>query len=228
MPLPVARPTITAFIPLPRARVVDNEPTGSLGNAVHEAAVASARPAREPILALVAPIRELPPPAKRHVLTAHEKLWAPVRLASLAPVDTFRDTGSGLPRAPYDRQTAVYVIADKKVYLPDGTALEAHSGLGEMMDDPRFVNVRMRGATPPHVYDLTMREQLFHGVEAIRLTPIRGEDAIFGRDGLLAHSYMLGPRGDSNGCVSFRDYDAFLDAFKDGKISRLAVIARLD
>jgi hypothetical protein len=39
---------------------------------------------------------------------------------------------------------------------------------------------------------------------------------------------MLGPNGQSNGCVSFRHYDAFLDAFKQGKISRMAVIARLD
>jgi len=29
---------------------------------------------------------------------------------------------------PYDRQTAVYDIAAKMVYLPDGTRLEAHSG----------------------------------------------------------------------------------------------------
>jgi hypothetical protein len=39
---------------------------------------------------------------------------------------------------------------------------------------------------------------------------------------------MLGPRGDSNGCVSFKNYAAFLRAYKTGKISRLAVIARLD
>jgi hypothetical protein len=73
-----------------------------------------------------------------------------------------------------------------------------------------------------------MREALFHGVEAIRLTPLGGERAIFGRDGLLAHTYMLGPRGDSNGCVSFKNYSAFLRAFKDKKFDRLAVIAQLD
>jgi hypothetical protein len=39
---------------------------------------------------------------------------------------------------------------------------------------------------------------------------------------------MLGRSGQSNGCVSFRDYDTFLDAYKAGKINRLAVIARLD
>jgi hypothetical protein len=39
---------------------------------------------------------------------------------------------------------------------------------------------------------------------------------------------MLGPSGQSNGCVSFKDYDTFLDAFKDGKINRIAVIAKMD
>src|SRR4029077_19314868 len=91
---------------------------------------------------------------------------------------------------------------------------------------PRFVQVRMRGATPPHVYDLTMRERLFHGVEAIRMTPLGGDEAIFGRDGILAHTYMLGPNGQSNGCVSFKDYDAFLEAFLRGEIDRLVVVPR--
>jgi hypothetical protein len=38
---------------------------------------------------------------------------------------------------------------------------------------------------------------------------------------------MLGPNGDSNGCVSFRDYNAFLQAYRNGEIKRLAVVARL-
>jgi hypothetical protein len=112
--------------------------------------------------------------------------------------------------------------------MPDGTKLEAHSGLGDMLDDPRHVRVKMRGATPPHVYDLTMREQLFHGVKALRLVPVGGEGEIFGRSGLLAHTYMLGPNGDSNGCVSFRNYDAFLKAYVNNKVKRLVVVARLD
>lgn len=185
-------------------------------------ALAPALPPRKP---------ERQKPAKSgHKLTAYEKLYGgPVRLASLGPVEMTPNLGAdGLPRAPYDRQTAVYIITEKKVYLPDGTVLEAHSGLGDKMDDPRFVNVRMRGATPPHVYRLKMREALFHGVEAIRMLPLNGEEAIFGRDGLLAHTYMLGPSGQSNGCISFRDYDTFLEAFKAGKISQIAVLAKLD
>jgi len=131
------------------------------------------------------------------------------------------------PPAGYDRTTAVYDISARTVYLPDGTRLEAHSGLGPYLDDPQHVDLRMRGATPPHVYELQAREELFHGVAALRLVPVGGDASIFGRAGLLAHTYMLGPNGDSNGCVSFRDYDAFLKAFKDGKITRLAVVAKL-
>jgi hypothetical protein len=130
--------------------------------------------------------------------------------------------------APYDRSTAVYDISAHMVYLPDGTKLEAHSGLGNMLDDPRHVNVRMHGATPPHLYELTPREALFHGVPALRLNPVGGDDAIFGRSGLLAHTYMLGPNGDSNGCVSFKDYNAFLNAYHNQGIKRLAVVARVE
>ena len=52
------------------------------------------------------------------------------------------------------------------------------------------------GVTPPHIYEFKPREALFHGVPALRLTPVGGEDKIFGRTGLLAHTYMLGPNGD--------------------------------
>jgi hypothetical protein len=130
--------------------------------------------------------------------------------------------------APYERDTAVYDITAKTVYLPDGTKLEAHSGLGSNLDDPRSSRVRMRGVTPPHIYNLKPREALFHGVPALRLTPIGGENAIYGRDGLLAHTFMLGPNGDSNGCVSFKDYYAFLDAYRNKGIRKLAVLARVD
>jgi hypothetical protein len=86
----------------------------------------------------------------------------------------------------------------------------------------------MRGVTPPHLYDLTPREALFHGVPALRLNPVGGEGTIYGRSGLLAHTFMLGPNGDSNGCVSFRDYNAFLNAYRNQGIRRLAVVARID
>jgi hypothetical protein len=126
----------------------------------------------------------------------------------------------------YDQYTAVYDLSAHMVYLPNGTRLEAHSGLGDRLDDPNHVNERMHGATPPHLYELQPREASFHGVQALRLNPI-GSGDIFGRAGLLAHSYMLGPNGDSNGCVSFKDYDAFLRAYQNGEIKKLAVVARL-
>ncbi|WP_064695970.1 DUF2778 domain-containing protein [Rhizobium aegyptiacum] len=123
---------------------------------------------------------------------------------------------------------AIYDIENSTVYLPNGERLEAHSGLGKMRDKPRYADKKMRGPTPPHTYVLTMREALFHGVEAIRLTPVEGSDAIFDRVGLLAHTYMLGKNGDSNGCVSFKDYKRFLAAYKRGEIKQLVVVPRLN
>jgi hypothetical protein len=38
---------------------------------------------------------------------------------------------------------------------------------------------------------------------------------------------MLGPNGQSNGCVSFRDYDKFLRAFLKGQVDRMVVVAAL-
>ena len=125
-----------------------------------------------------------------------------------------------------DSRTAIYDIAAHAVYLPNGKRLEAHSGLGRHLDDPRSVNLNGRGPTPPNVYDLVLREQLFHGVRAIRLIPA-GEGKMYGRDGMLAHSYMLGPNGQSNGCVSFSNYPAFLNAFLRGEVDRLVVVERL-
>ncbi|MDG4884213.1 tlde1 domain-containing protein [Mesorhizobium sp. WSM4884] len=122
---------------------------------------------------------------------------------------------------------AVYDISAKTVYMPDGSKLEAHSGLGSMVDQPRFVNRKNVGPTPPDTYNLSLRESRFHGVEAIRLTPTSGGNK-YGRDGLLAHTYMLrGGRAESNGCVVFKDYQRFLSAYKKGKIKRLVVVPRL-
>lgn len=118
---------------------------------------------------------------------------------------------------------AVYDISAKTVYMPDGSRLEAHSGLGSMADQARYANRKNAGPTPPHTYDLRLRESRFHGVEALRLTPIDGKNK-FGRDGFLAHTYLLrGRRGESSGCVVFKDYASFLAAFKKGKIKRLVV-----
>jgi len=123
--------------------------------------------------------------------------------------------------------TAIYDIEAKTVYLPSGERLEAHSGLGHMRDNPRYVDRKNTGPTPPETYNLTYRESLFHGVQALRLTPANGA-RVYGRDGLLAHTYMLrGGRGESNGCVVFKDYNRFLAAFRRGEIKRLKVVSRM-
>ena len=122
---------------------------------------------------------------------------------------------------------AIYDIERGLVYLPNGETLEAHSGIGRMRDNPAFVDRRNWGPTPPHIYDLTLRERPFLGVQAIRLTPVGGDAAVFGRDGFLAHTYMLRRPGDSNGCVVFKEYHRFLAAFKKGQIKQMVVVPRL-
>jgi hypothetical protein len=155
-----------------------------------------------------------PVPAPRHASAREERLK--IAEASL---------GLSLPLDSGGR-TAIYDIAARTVYLPDGTRLEAHSGLGSLLDNPRHIRTKMQGATPPNVYNLTLREGLFHGVRAIRLVPV-DDGKMYGRDGILAHSYMLGPSGQSNGCVSFRNYPAFLNAFLKGEVNRIVVVEHL-
>ena len=119
---------------------------------------------------------------------------------------------------------AIYDIAAHVVYLPNGDALEAHSGYGQWLDDPQSFARKDRGVTPPNVYKLSLREKLFHGVQALRLTPVGEDVKMYGRDGILAHTYMLGANGQSNGCVSFKEYTKFLQAFTSGEVDRLIVV----
>jgi hypothetical protein len=157
-----------------------------------------------------------------------DMLPARITLASLAPDGgLLAGRGPNLASLGYDNFTAVYDISAHAVYLPNGSKLEAHSGYGRLKDDPGHVSEHMVGATPPSVYDLKPRERLFHGVEALRMLPVGGGDTL-GRTGLLAHSYMLGPNGDSNGCVSIRNYESFLQAYKNGEIKRLVVVPNLN
>jgi hypothetical protein len=196
-------PTVEAAIPLPRAR---------------------------PVLANLQPAGSDPAPVSSDNRTMFEKLadLVPMRftLASLTPGDGLLGERKDLSALGYDGQTAVYDISAQIVYLPNGTKLEAHSGLGSLMDNPAHINQRMVGATPPNVYDLKPREKLFHGVAALRMTPV-GENEMHGRTGLLVHSYMLGPNGDSNGCVSIKEYDRFLAAYTNGDVKRLVVVPSL-
>jgi hypothetical protein len=143
--------------------------------------------------------------------------------ASFRPTQVRKEFGA----SEDDGRTAIYDITAQAVYLPGGRRLEAHSGLGELMDNPGYVHVKMRGSTPPNIYNLTLRERTFHGVRAIRLNPVDG-GRMHGRAGILAHSYMLGSNGQSNGCVSFSNYPEFLNAYLKGEITRLAVVERLE
>jgi hypothetical protein len=149
-----------------------------------------------------------------------------ITLASLAPDGGLFSARPNLTSLGYDNLTAVYDVSARTVYMPDGSKLEAHSGLGSLMDDPGHVNQPNAGATPPNVYELKPRERLFHGVQALRMIPV-GDNDTLGRSGLLVHSYMLGPNGDSNGCVSIRDYEKFLKAFSSGEVKRLVVVPNL-
>jgi len=197
------------------ARVIRDAPepehTGSIGASYKVAALAFAPP-DQPIV----PPRDNPDPLPLP--------RARPRLAALTPAD---DPAVKFEQSARPARTAIYDITARTVYLPSGERLEAHSGLGDLMDNPRYVSRKNQGATPPNTYRLTLRESLFHGVQAIRLNPV-DEKAMFGRDGILAHSYMLGPSGQSNGCISFRDYPRFLRAFLRGEIDRIVVVVKLD
>jgi hypothetical protein len=149
-----------------------------------------------------------------------------ITLASLTPGDGLFRSGPDLGSLGYDSFTAVYDISAQAVYLPNGVKLEAHSGLGSRMDKVDSVGERMVGATPPGTYELKPREKLFHGVRALRMNPVDSESTL-GRTGLLVHTYMLGPNGDSNGCVSIRNYERFLKAYSDGEVTRLVVVPSL-
>ncbi|MBR0828107.1 DUF2778 domain-containing protein [Bradyrhizobium manausense] len=189
------------------------------------------RPAQADIAAQIASSQAFasttPATDNRTMLQKLGDLWpGKIRLASLTPGDGLFRKGPDLAALGYDSQTAVYDISARAVYLPGGLVLEAHSGMGNLKDDPDHVDKRMVGATPPATYDLKPREKLFHGVRALRMTPAEGSSAL-GRVGLLTHSYMLGPGGDSNGCVSIKDYERFLKAYDNGEFSRLVVVPNL-
>jgi Tlde1 domain len=162
-------------------------------------------------------------PASRSAASVPVPARKPVRVAT---ADARIDLPAAAPAPEADNRTAIYDISARVVYLPNGAKLEAHSGLGEHLDDVRYVSAKNRGPTPPNVYQLSLRERPFHGVRALRLTPV-GDGEMYGRAGILAHSYMLGPNGQSNGCVSFKDYQAFLNAYLKGDIERLVVVEHL-
>ena len=220
----------------PKSTADEAEATGEEAKTATAATSGIPLPKPRPVLAdLEAPastaVAQADPPAPatdhRTLLDKLSGLLPRIRLASLTPDSGLYRRGPDLAALGFDKSTAVYDISAKAVYLPDGVALEAHSGIGNLRDDPTHVNQHMLGATPPAVYELKPREKLFHGVPALRMTPTDGS-SIFGRSGLLVHPFMLGPEGDSNGCVSIKYYERFLKAYNDGEINRLIVVPNLN
>jgi hypothetical protein len=203
-----SKPPAPAGIPLPRSRP------------------ATADLESRPALALAQADNATRPDDRTLLKKLSDLLPGHITLASLTPDGGLFHQGPDLASLGYNSLTAVYDISAHAVYLPNGLSLEAHSGIGSLKDDPEHVSLPNVGATPPAVYELKLRERLFHGVQALRMLPVDGSTTN-GRSGLLAHSYMLGPDGDSNGCVSIRDYDRFLKAFNDGEINRLVVVPSL-
>jgi hypothetical protein len=213
-----------------KAQAAAAKPKAEQTNVASTASQPRVPPLRTASLRDVATTSDAIAEAPAHTPSIFERLFgrpSPVTLAYAAPDDSGLGNGGSIAAARYDRDTAVYDISAHTVYLPDGTTLEAHSGYGSNLDDPRSAAERMRGVTPPTIYELKPRESPFHGVQALRLIPL-DEDKVHGRSGLLAHTFMLGPNGQSNGCVSFRNYRAFLQAYLNNRIKRLAVVARLD
>jgi len=212
---------------------IEPVPTAAPAHAPHAAA-------RELLARVGARRQERPAAATYRVASLGD---APIRTAYASADSANRDAAiddsllkTMTPRDPAPKDTAttpdmshtaIYDITGHMVYLPNGRRLEAHSGLGEHMDDLGSVNLRDLGPTPPGVYDLTMRERSFHGIDAIRLNPA-DDTKMYGRDGILAHPYMLGANGQSNGCLSLKDYDEFLAAFRRGEFNRLVVVERLN
>jgi hypothetical protein len=210
-PSPPPASSAIAAIPLPRARPAEADV--ALRGDQPPQALALAQPDNRDNRTLLQKIADLMP--------------ARLQLASLEPNGgLFSGPGPNLAALGYDSTTAVYDISARVVYMPDGSTFEAHSGLGNLLDDPAHVDARNAGATPPGTYEMKPRERLFHGVPALRMTPVDGSDT-FGRTGLLVHSYMLGPNGDSNGCVSVKNYERFLKAYRDGVVKRLVVVIDL-
>lgn len=206
VPLPIANPLT------PAERLAEESATAlALQDPRDKIAIAPV-PQRNPLLSSGEQVAALPPTP------------GPVEPTPAKPEE--QQTGPQVPLPGPGDKFALYDIKGKTVYMPSGEKLEAHSGYGEGFDSLDHVAVRMVGPTPPNIYTLKVREKLFHGVEALRMTPV-GEGKMYGRDGFLTHSYLMGPRGDSNGCISFKDYDKFLAAYKRGDVNRIVVVASL-
>ncbi|MCO6186651.1 DUF2778 domain-containing protein [Rhizobium sp. L1K21] len=216
-------PVETASIPEPQ--ITGSIPVKSQNEVAQQLALAE--PKTNPFEAVLNdPDLEIPLPASRPRVKAQK---APSTQLAYAAPDAGMD--EVLPEAKVgpklSRGVAIYDITAQKVYLPDGTIMEAHSGLGNMRDNPKYIKVKGRGPTPPNRYKLSMREKPFHGVPALRMTPTDWSK-MHGRNGILAHTYLRKRPGDSAGCIAFKDYYKFLDYYKKGLVKEIIVVEQMN
>lgn len=186
-------------------------------------------PETKPLIETVAP-EQKPSDDKPAARASIAKIEPPAPAYSKPQRSLFGDLFSRKPSGGawpgQETRVAIYDVSNATVYLPDGSKLRAHSGIGHMRDNPRYEHVTMKGPTPAGIYRLSMREKRFYGVEAIRMRSIDGRDPK-NRTGLLTHTNLLRGQIGSHGCVAFQNYQPFLNAFKRGQINTLVVVPEL-
>lgn len=212
--------------------LVMQKPETEEENLLSEIPLPEAKPALETVT-IEKPVVEEKPVARAKREEAKDKDKDKEDVALVKPErslfgDLFKSKGgaSGTGWPGRGTRVAIYDVSNATVYMPDGTKLRAHSGIGKMRDNPRYEHVKMTGPTPAGIYRLKMRERRFHGVEAIRMTSIDGRDPK-NRTGLLTHTNLLRGQKGSHGCVAFQNYEPFLNAFKRGHITMMVVVPEL-
>ncbi|HEV7248553.1 MAG TPA: tlde1 domain-containing protein [Shinella sp.] len=213
--------------------LVMQKPQTEEDNILSQIPLPEAKPALETV-AIEKPVVEEKPVARNKRETAKDKDKDKEEIAYAKPErslfgDLFKGKGgssNGTGWLGKGTRVAIYDVSNATVYMPDGTKLRAHSGIGKMRDNPRYEHVKMNGPTPAGIYRLKMRERRFHGVEAIRMTSIDGRDPK-NRTGLLTHTNLLRNQKGSHGCVAFQNYEPFLNAFKRGHITMMVVVPEL-
>jgi hypothetical protein len=106
---------------------------------------------------------------------------------------------------------------------PDRLAQRVHREMTSQLCCVAAVRDRFHPISSPD-YDFARVRRIKHRIFHV----IKFAKAARGRGGLLAHTCVLGPNGQSNGCVSFKNYAAFLRAYQNGEIKHLAVVASMN
>ena len=210
--------------------LVMKKPETEEENILGQIPLPEAKPALETVTIEQKPVEEKPAERNKREL-AKDKNKPKEEIAYAKPDrslfgDLFKNKGSATGWPGRGTRVAIYDVSSATVYMPDGTKLRAHSGIGKMRDNPRYEHVKMTGPTPAGVYRLKMRERRFHGVEAIRMLSVDGRDPK-NRTGLLTHTNLLRGQKGSHGCVAFQNYEPFLKAFKRGHITMMVVVPEL-